>query len=134
MKKVLGVLGVLVAVCLFTAVNNPNFLIPCNIENILERVAMLGILALGSAFVIMAGGIDLSIGSLVGLVGCLLAMWLARGWPVPVILLALSGLVACVGLVHGLLITKLKLPPFVVTLCGLLIYRGAARWVTGDRE
>jgi ribose transport system permease protein len=134
MKKVLGVLGVLVAVCAFTAVNNQNFLIPFNIENILQRVAMLGILALGAAFVIMAGGIDLSVGSLVGLVGCLLALWLSRGWPVPIILLALTGLVACVGLVHGLLITKLKLPPFVVTLCGLLIYRGAARWVTGDRE
>ena len=134
MKKVLGVLGVLVAVCLFTSVANPRFLLPFNIENILQRTAMLGIFAIASSFVIMAGGIDLSIGSLVGLAGCLLALLLSRGWSLPLVLLLLLALVLAVGLIHGLLITQLKLQPFVVTLCGLLIYRGAARWVTGDRE
>jgi ribose transport system permease protein len=134
MKKVLGVLGVLVAVCIFTSAMNPNFLSPFNVENILQRTAMLGILAIGSAFVIMAGGIDLSIGSLVGLLGCLLALTLTRGWPVPAVLLLMFALALGVGLLHGVLITKLRLQPFVVTLCGLLIYRGAARWLTGDRE
>lgn len=134
MKKVLGVLGVLVVVCLFTAIANPRFLLPYNIENILQRTAMLGILAIGAAFVIMAGGIDLSVGSLVGLVGCLMALMLGRGWPDGVVVLGLLSMLAAVGLLHGILITKLRLQPFVVTLCGLLIYRGVARWITADRE
>jgi ribose transport system permease protein len=134
MKKVLGVFGLLVAVFIYTSVANPRFLLPGNIGYILERTAMDGILALGVALVIIAGGIDLSIGSLVGLVGCLLAFLPAQGWSFPMAGVLVLAVVLGVGLSHGLLITKLRLPPFVVTLCGLLIYRGAARWITKDRE
>jgi ribose transport system permease protein len=133
MKKVLGILGVLIAVFLFASFGTEYFLTAYNLQNILQRASLYGILGIGAAFVIMSGGIDLSIGSLVGLVGCLLPMLLVQyEWPAVMAMLVILALTLVIGLTHGLLITKLKLQPFVVTLCGLLLYRGAARWITGD--
>ena len=60
-------------------------------------------------------------------------MCLAAGWPVSVSLLVVLVAAACIGLLHGLLVTRLRLQPFVVTLCGLLFYRGLARWITADQ-
>jgi ribose transport system permease protein len=75
--KVAGVLGLLIAICIFLAVVTPeSFLSPGNLENLLKRTAMFGVLGIGVAFVIITSGIDLSIGSVVCLVGCLLAMFL----------------------------------------------------------
>lgn len=292
-KKILGILGLLIVICGFTAALAPDsFLKAANIENTVRWTALFGIISIGVAFVIMTGGIDLSIGSVIALVGCVLAMGLsteyvpdrltevtqadpatrqvvlerdvdinagesvlfsgkvydveaaagerltlqqaltagdkigslqavakvtalsdedaesvrrgtidmglrtltvagsfaasrgdllnliyAVGLPqtftvqrvsatpdateivffvrrgqqlrlpdaafVAVRSQALSTPVAislamfvslAIGLIHGLLITKVKLQPFVVTLCGLLIYRGVARFMTGDRE
>jgi ribose transport system permease protein len=134
MKKVLGILGVLVVVFALASIGNPAFLTPYNLQNILLRTALYGILGIGAAFVIMAGGIDLSIGSVIGLVGCLLPMFLMQqGWPLTVALAGVLGITLLIGLGHGLLVTKLRLQPFVVTLCGLLIYRGAARAITDDQ-
>ena len=93
----------------------------------------MAIISIGVAFVIITGGIDLSIGSLIGLVGCLLPMLLAAGYPPVIALLAVVVLSLAIGLMHGLLITRLGLQPFVVTLCGLLFYRGFARWLTHDQ-
>ncbi|MFK7735556.1 MAG: ABC transporter permease [Pirellulaceae bacterium] len=290
-RKVFGILGLLTVICAFTAAMAPDsFLKAANIENTVRWTALFGIISVGVAFVIMTGGIDLSIGSVVGLVGCILAMSLATTYtplgtsevtavdeaarrlsladtsrfnvgdklwyleelftveqvvddgliveeevwdetgqilkvfpveslseenesirrggndrklrtvvlegtysdlkaedritlipeiglsqdfavhaarlvqestevdffvrenqkvrePVVVsvssreqfmptyagILVALAASLA-IGLLHGLLITKAKLQPFVVTLCGLLIYRGLARYITGDQE
>lgn len=135
MKKVLGIFGMLVVIIVLTSIGNPGFLSGYNLENLLRRVSLYSILSLGAAFVIMAGGIDLSIGSMVGLVGSVFPLLLiTHGYPLPVALLAVFGLVAALGLAHGLLITKLRLQPFVVTLSGLLLYRGVARWITGDLD
>src|SRR4029078_2595631 len=86
------------------------------------------------AFFITTCGIDLSIGSGVGLVGCLLP-WLliAHQWPIWGCVTFVLVMSLAIGLAHGLLITKLKLQPFVVTLCGLLLYRGIARGITADQ-
>jgi ribose transport system permease protein len=133
MKKVLGVGGVLVVVVVATSILNPNFVTAYNLQNILQRTALYGILGIGASFVIMAGGIDLSIGSVIGLVGVLLPMALID-WELPVLaaLAFVLGVTFCLGLAHGILITKVRLQPFVVTLCGLLLYRGVARWLTKD--
>lgn len=134
MKKILGILGLLVFVCIVSAIIQPNFLSAYNIQNLIRWTSLFGIISIGVAFVIITGGIDLSIGSVVGLIGCLLPMGLVgHGWPIWFVLLASMGVALGIGLIHGLLITKMKLQPFVVTLCGLLIYRGAARWITGDQ-
>lgn len=133
MKKLLGIFGLLLFVCVFTAWKEPNFLKPYNLENTIRWTSLFSLIAIGVAFVIITGGIDLSIGSTIGLVGSLLAYLLTvKGWSIgatlPVVMLVALG----IGLFHGLLITKLRLQPFVVTLCGLLIYRGVARFITDD--
>ena len=124
----------LVAICAITAKLNPNFLIPYNVANTLRWIALFGVLGLGVSFVIISGGIDLSIGSVVGLTGSLLALLLNKHLvSVPMALLICMGLSLCIGIVHGILITKVKLQPFIVTLCGLLIYRSVARLITKDQ-
>ena len=133
MKKILGILGLLVAIFVVTWIVEPKFVSAYNLQNIIRWTSLFGIISIGVAFVIITGGIDLSIGSLIGLVGCLLPMLLAAGYPPVIALLAVVVLSLAVGLMHGLLITRLGLQPFVVTLCGLLFYRGFARWLTHDQ-
>jgi len=217
MNKIMGILLLLVYACIATAIlSDGRFLMPDNIQNLFRRTALFGIIGIGAALVIITGGIDLSIGSLIGLVGCLLPMFLAPGYvdqgsPVTIVsvnteqsmvmvsdqagwlenfdrlsytnargdnrtltvkssslagnqtrivvsgniravepgtvlqparmshmniglAIALVMLVSLgIGLLHGVLVTKVKLQPFVVTLCGLLFYRGLARWISGDQ-
>ena len=133
MKKILGILGLLVAIFVVTWIVEPKFASAYNLQNIIRWTALFGIISIGVAFVIITGGIDLSIGSLIGLVGCLLPMLLAAGYAPALALAAVVVLSLAIGLLHGLLITRLGLQPFVVTLCGLLFYRGFARWLTHDQ-
>lgn len=133
-KKILGIGGLLLFVVIVTTLASDSFLTAYNIENLIRRTALFGILSIGVAFVIITGGIDLSIGSIVCLVGCGLPWMLAvKGWSLPVSLLIAAVVVIGLGLGHGLLVTKLRLQPFVVTLCALLLYRGLARGLTGDQ-
>ena len=134
MKKNLGLLLLLLAACLVTYFVNERFLAPVNIENLLRRTALFSLISIGAAFVITSGGIDLSIGSMVCLVGTLLP-WLTttNGWAWLPSMLFLLIVAATLGAFHGALITKLKLQPFIVTLCGLLLYRGITRGLTGDQ-
>lgn len=133
MKKVLGILTLLIVVCLITAISNENFFSAYNMQNVIRLTSLFGIISIGVAFVIISGGIDLSIGSVICLVGSLLPYLLVEhGLSVPSALLLVGSISIVIGLFHGLLITKLKLQPFVVTLCGLLIYRGIARGITQD--
>ncbi len=133
MKKILGILGLLLAIFVVTWIVEPKFVSAYNLQNIIRWTSLFGIISIGVAFVIITGGIDLSIGSLIGLVGCLLPMLLAAGYSPAIALLAVVVLSLAIGLMHGLLITRLGLQPFVVTLCGLLFYRGFARWLTHDQ-
>jgi ribose transport system permease protein len=133
--KIWGIFGLLVAICAYTAFSSDRFLRVDNLENLVHRTALFGILSIGAAFVIITSGIDLSIGSLVCLVGVLLPFLLTRyDWPVAAGVAAVLGLSVAIGMIHGLLITKMRLQPFVVTLCGLLLYRGIARGITDDRS
>ncbi len=134
MKKTLGIFALLATVCVVTILLSDRFLTAYNLENVIRRTALFGIISIGVAFVIITGGIDLSVGSLICLVGCGLPWLLSvKGIPLPVALAAVLGVSLLIGLSHGLLITKLRLQPFVVTLCGLLLYRGLARGLTGDQ-
>jgi ribose transport system permease protein len=134
MKKILGITALLVIVCIVTALASDSFLSGYNLENLIRRTALFGIISIGVAFVIVTGGIDLSIGSVVCIVGCGLP-WLltTQHWSLPAALLTVATLSLGIGLIHGLLITKLRIQPFVVTLCGLLLYRGIARGFARDQ-
>jgi ribose transport system permease protein len=132
-KKDLGLLILIIVVGAVVAIINPRFLLPINLANTSNLIGLFGILAIGQAFVIITGGIELSVGSVIALLGVLFIDFIAtRGmaWPVALpLILVLGGMI---GLAHGWLIARLGLQPFVVTLCGLLIYRGVARFYTGD--
>jgi ribose transport system permease protein len=136
MKKIFGIAGLLLCVCVFTAIKEPNsFLNAYNLQNTVRWTSLFSLIAIGVAFVIITGGIDLSIGSTIGLVGSLLAYLLtSRGWSVAAALAAIMLVSLGIGIAHGLLITKMRLQPFIVTLCGLLIYRGLSRFITNDQS
>jgi ribose transport system permease protein len=132
-KKDLGLLVLILVVGAIVAYFNHLFLSPVNIANTANLVGLFGIFAMGQALVIMTGGIELSSGSVIALTGVIFVDLIANKgvpWPAAAMLVLIIGL--AMGFVHGLLITKVKLQPFVVTLCGLLIYRGIARFYTKD--
>lgn len=132
--KILGITLLLLAVLIVAGIGNFRaFSSPLNVNDNLTLIGFVGILGIGVAFVIITGGIDLSIGSVLALIGVLLPMMLVEwGYSVWFTIPVLLMLALTIGLVHGLLITQLNLQPFVVTLCGLMIYRSVARWIGND--
>jgi ribose transport system permease protein len=131
-RKDVGLLVLILVVGAVVAIINPRFLSPINVSNTANLVGLFGIFALGQAFVIISGGIELSVGSIIALLGVIFIDIISRGTPPGAAMLIVIAMGCVIGLVHGLLITRLGLQPFVVTLCGLLIYRGIARWYTED--
>ena len=133
LKKDIGLLVLILVVGTVVALINPLFISPINLANTANLIGLFGIFAIGQAFVIITGGIELSVGSVIALLGVLFVdLMVNHNVPWPVALLLMLALGAVLGLAHGLLITKLHLQPFIVTLCGLLIYRGVARYYTAD--
>jgi ribose transport system permease protein len=132
-RKELGVLALLVGLCVLVALRSPQFLSVTNIQNMARLIGTYGIFSIGVGIVIITGGIDLSIGSICALLGVLLSMMLVEWrWPAGVAVPAVIGLGAALGAAHGLLVTRVRLQPFIVTLCGLLLYRGIARYIAAD--
>lgn len=135
MQKTLVLCAVVAVLGLFTYLIEPSFFTQFNLDNLARRSALLGIYAIGVGVVIIAGGIDLSIGSVVALTGYLTVVF-AVHWDLPAVavipMIAVVGL--CIGCIHGVLVAYMKLQPFVATLCGLLAYRGLARVVSGDNS
>jgi ribose transport system permease protein len=133
LKKELGTLVLLVALCVVVAVLNPRFLSPANLQNMARLIGAYGIFSVGLGVVIITGGIDLSVGSVFALLGVFLSLMLTTwNWPTALALVAVIAMAMALGAIHGLLITKLRLQPFIVTLCGLLFYRGLARFIAND--
>jgi ribose transport system permease protein len=129
----IGVFLLLVALCAVVAIASPQFLSVANLQNVARLVGTYGIFSIGVGIVIITGGIDLSVGSICALLGIVLSMMLVEwGWPAGVALAAVIALGGSLGAVHGLLVARLRLQPFIVTLCGLLLYRGAARYIAAD--
>src|SRR5689334_2077310 len=133
LKKDLGLLVLILVVGLVVSVLNPRFLSPINLGNTANLIGLFGLFSIGAGIVIITGGIDLSVGSVFALLGViyidLLVNWQFPWWLATLVVVA-GGIV--LGSIHGFLITRLKLQPFIVTLCGLLIYRGVARYYTND--
>ncbi|MBI1246404.1 ABC transporter permease [bacterium] len=116
-----------------TSAISPTFASGYNLDIMARWTGLYGIMAIGAAFVIIAGGIDLSMGSMVALVGVQFGILIndQQMNPYAAMILVLIG-ASLIGLGYGLLITKLKLQPFVVTLCGLLVLRSLARFLAHD--
>src|SRR5215470_7677826 len=132
-RKEFSILILLAALCAVVAFMNPQFLSAENIQNTSRLIGTYGIFSIGVGIVIITGGIDLSVGSMFALLGILLSMMLVEWhWPAAVAAVATLGLGVLLGGAHGLLITRLRLQPFIVTLCGLLLYRGLARYIAMD--
>jgi ribose transport system permease protein len=132
-RRLLGTFAGLIALCLTLWVATPHFLTVSNLLNVLEQTAINAIVAVGMTFVIISGGIDLSVGSVLALSGIALGSALQAGAAVPVaIALALAVGLAC-GLVNGVLVTFGRLPPFIATLGMMSVARGAALMLAEGR-
>jgi len=133
MKKELGIFVLLVILCIVVSVLNPRFLGAANLQNMARLIGMFGIFSIGAGLVIITGGIDLSVGSLFALLGVMLSLMLTEwGWPSAAAVAAVIAGAVGLGWFHGFLITRVRMQPFIVTLCGLLLYRGLARFVAHD--
>ncbi|MEH6857894.1 ribose ABC transporter permease RbsC, partial [Priestia megaterium] len=123
MQKLGPLLGLFILIVI-VSILNPSFLEPLNILNLLRQVAINALIAFGMTFVILTGGIDLSVGSILALSSALMAGMIVSG--VDPILAILIGCVlgAVMGMINGLLITKGKMAPFIATLATMTIFRG----------
>jgi rhamnose transport system permease protein len=128
-------LGLIAAEIAFFAVTGENFFTAANAFEIIRLGTEVGLLALALTPVIIAGGIDLSVGSLMGLSAVVLGLlWRDAGWPLPLAALASLGLGWLAGWTNGWLVTRLKLPPLIVTLGTFSLFRGLAEGLTGGVE
>jgi ribose transport system permease protein len=133
MKKEFGIFGIFILLCLILSVSNPRFLSVANLQNTARLVGIFGIFSIGIGIVIITRGIDLSVGSVFALLGVLMSFMLVNGhWPWPLAVLTVLLIGFAIGLFQGSLIAKLKIQPFIVTLCGLLLFRGMARFIAKD--
>jgi ribose transport system permease protein len=127
-----GPLWGLVILCVVMTILSPYFLTFNNLFNVGTQIAVIAILALGQTFVIVSGGIDLSVGSVLGLAGIVFGWATAvANLPLPLALALGVGAGASAGLINGLLITLGNLPPFIATLAMLSAARGLALVISG---
>jgi ribose transport system permease protein len=128
-----GVLIGLLFVCLlFGAIIGPQFFRPANLELMARQTAIVGAAALGMTMVIAAGGIDLSVGSIIALSTVVIALLLRSDVSPAVAALGGVGAAVLCGAVNGLLITGLRVVPFIVTLGTMLVVRGVAKGLAGE--
>ncbi|MCC8025707.1 MAG: ABC transporter permease [Clostridium sp.] len=133
-KELLGILVALIIICIILTFLSEKFLRITNGITILRTTSINAIVAIGMTFVILTGGIDLSVGSIMSLGGVLCSLMIARTniGIIPSLLIGLSA-GAAVGLINGLCITKLRLVPFIVTLATSYVARGASYLLTNAR-
>lgn len=129
----LGTILALIILMVFVSILNPTFLQANNLMNLMRQLIINGFIALGMTFVILTGGIDLSVGSTLALTSAIFAGLLQNGMNTGLAILIAVGLGLVLGLLNGLLITKGKLAPFIVTLATMTIFRGLTLVYTDGR-
>lgn len=113
---------------------NPIFLSSANLVNLTMESAAVGVIALGIVFVLMLGEIDLSVGSVSGLSGAILAtLFVLKGWPVLLALTAAIGTGVLIGLAYSFMYNRFGVPSFVISLAGLLAFLGVQLWILGQQ-
>jgi ribose/xylose/arabinose/galactoside ABC-type transport system permease subunit len=126
--------GLLLVAALFGALVGPQFFAAANLELMARQMAIVSIAAVGMTIVIVTGGIDLSVGSMIALSTVVIALLLRMGVNPPVAALGAIAAAAACGLVNGVLITQLRVVPFIVTLGTMLVIRGAAKGLADERR
>ncbi|MDO4478399.1 MAG: ABC transporter permease [Lachnospiraceae bacterium] len=129
----LGMIGIFVIFTVVCSLMGKQFMSVTNVMNIINQASINAILAIGASMVIITGGIDLSVGSVVGFVGILMAMMLRDGGSIAVALIVCLLCGAVVGLVNGLLISYGKVPAFIATLGSMQVMRGMAQIINGGQ-
>jgi ribose transport system permease protein len=124
--KSYGIILAFLLICVGLSILSPVFFTLNNIINVIRQTSIYGIMAVGMTFVILTGGIDLSVGSVLAVSGAICAGMLKAGNPIILVLLATLGVGVGCGLVTGLFVTKARITPFVVTLGMMSIARGLA--------
>lgn len=125
----------LLLLCAFLTIATDSFFSLRNFLNILDQVTVIGIIAVGMTFVILLGGIDLSVGSVLALAMMVLGFLnVEAGLPMGVAIPAAIAAAAVAGLISGLLITEFKVPPFIATLAMMSIARGVASMITNGSQ
>lgn len=127
-------LGLLLVIGLFSLSNEIRgyFLSYANFKIILTQTVIVAIGALGMTMIIVSGGIDLSVGSVIAFCGVVGALLIQLGWPVPAVVLAVIAAGGLIGLLNGAAIAGLRMTPFIITLGTLGIARGAAKWLANN--
>jgi len=126
-------LAIIIGLSLYTNGRNSAFLTSGNIQDILGTSAVLGVLAIGQTFLLVGGQLDLSVGSIVSFIGVLGAKEYANGWSTPAVIAVSLLIGALVGLIWGLVVTSLRVPPFILTLGGLGIFSSLALVIADNR-
>jgi len=130
-RMMIILLGIMIV---FIAINRPVFLTPDNLLNVLRQIAVNAVIAYGMTFVIITGGIELSVGSVVALSGCVTAgMMKYYGMPIPAAIAIGLLMAGIAGFVNGAIIAGFKVPPFVITMATQTICRGFAYVFTDGR-
>ena len=129
LDKFLALLG-LIIICVILTIATPNFLSADNLLNIARQISINGIVAVGMTIVIVTGGIDLSVGAVAALASCAAGLLMAKGYPVAGAAAIGLGVGALAGTINGLLITLLRITPFIVTLGMMSMARGLALVLT----
>ncbi|MBN9503245.1 MAG: hypothetical protein BGO01_16340 [Armatimonadetes bacterium 55-13] len=132
LQRYQGLVGLLLLLAVALFLDREHFYTGGNFSNVLNQLAVPGILAVGMTFVILTGGIDLSVGSLLGLLNCIAATWLVSGAGVGPTILYTLFIGTLVGAILGFLVGVTKLQPFVVTLAGMVSLRGLAYVYTNN--
>lgn len=120
-----------IILCIVISLLSSYFLTVNNIFNVLRQFSVIAILAVGQALIIITGGIDLSVGALLGLMGVVTALMATTGMPAYAILVVCIIIGCLIGSVNGLLVTKARINPFIVTLGMMSIYKGVSLLLTG---
>jgi ribose transport system permease protein len=119
-----GLLLILLAISVVLTVLSPFFLTVPNLVNVILTMSVIGIVSIGMTYVMLAGGIDLSVGSTMGLAAVVAANFAKSGSPFVVVLAVGLGIGLVIGLINGLAITKLRVPPLIATLAMLSVAKG----------
>ena len=126
-----GILLMLMVLVVFFSLASPNFMTVGTMVTILKQIMIIGIISIGSAFVILTGGIDLSVGSVAAVSAVTAAILMRTGIPAIVACLLTVVIAAAYGTLNGLLITKIAVPPLIATLATMTSLRGVAFILTG---